>query len=683
MKNSSPSEISPFKFFNAPGEMAQRCRNFNWTNTSLGSPENWDIHLRSATSLILQSAFPSFLLWGNNQVLIYNDAYSTMLGRKNHEALGKPFFDVWPEVREALVPIMDQVAKGKSQYYEDLEISLERTGRLEKAYFTFSYSPIQDEHDQIAGLFCCAVETTNAVKSRRENQKSQAELTDVLEFMTDGFFSIDRNWIITRVNTNHEIFTEKKREEQIGRSLLDLFFSAPEYKESIYIKSYSKAMLDRVIVHFEDFYKPLDIWTRVSVYPQPDGGLAIFFKKINDEKRAQQDLINARDEAERANYLKSAFLANMSHEIRTPLGAMMGFADLLRDPGVSDAEKSNYIDILHKNGEQLGHIINDILDLSKVETGHINFEYLRVRPLQIAHEVVSLMSVLAKEKELVLSLADDGTTPDEIVTDPTRMRQVLMNLVNNALKFTKVGSIQIKLSGHEGENGETCCAFEVHDTGVGIPADAKDKLFRMFSQADNSMTRKYGGTGLGLALSRSLARAMGGDVKLVESQRDRGSVFRFSVESRENLLPAETPESTAASRMADEPLAKDTLQNVRVLLVEDSPDNQKLIWRYLSKYGALVEIADNGLEGVGKALATEHDIILMDLQMPVMDGYTATGKLRGRGYNKPIIALTAHAMADVRKKCQDVGCNDHLPKPINPQDLVLAIRRLVNLHQGV
>ncbi len=354
----------------------------------------------------------------------------------------------------------------------------------------------------------------------------------------------------------------------------------------------------------------------------------------------------------------------------------MGFAELLRDPGINEAEKANYIDILHKNGDQLGHIINDILDLSKVETGHINFEYVQVSPLQVAHEVVSLMSVLAKEKGLVLSFEDNGTTPNQIVTDPTRTRQVLMNLVNNALKFTKVGTIHITLSGHEGENGESCCAFEVADTGVGIPTEATEKLFRMFSQADNSMTRKYGGTGLGLALSRSLARAMGGDVKLVESVRDLGSVFRFWVESRDHLLPAGTSAVTLAAKKNDEPLASNILDGVRVLLVEDSPDNQTLIWRHLTKYGALVEIADNGLEGVNKAFASEHDIVLMDLQMPVMDGYTATGKLRGRGYSKPIIALTAHAMADVRKKCQDVGCTDHLPKPINSNDLILTVHRL-------
>jgi signal transduction histidine kinase/CheY-like chemotaxis protein len=396
---------------------------------------------------------------------------------------------------------------------------------------------------------------------------------------------------------------------------------------------------------------------------------------ITERRRVAQELQLAKEEAERANHLKSAFLANMSHEIRTPLGAMMGFAELLGDPAATASEKSNYIDIMLKNGEQLGHVINDILDLSKVETGHISFEYLKVRPLQVAHEVVSLMSVLAKEKGLALSFEADDSTPDELATDPTRMKQVLMNLVSNALKFTKVGSIKIKLSGFEGKSGEKCCAFDVTDTGVGIAEESVDNLFKVFSQADNSMTRRYGGTGLGLALSRSLARAMGGNVRLVKTQLDLGSTFHFSVESRDELLPKSVSprEGIEATRSVE--LAPDVLKGVRVLVIEDSADNQQLIWRYLSKYGARIDLADNGSEGMIKALASEHDVVLCDLQMPVMDGYTAVGKLRARGYRTPIIALTAHAMSDVQKKCKDVGCNDHLPKPINSRELVETVKR--------
>jgi CheY-like chemotaxis protein len=273
---------------------------------------------------------------------------------------------------------------------------------------------------------------------------------------------------------------------------------------------------------------------------------------------------------------------------------------------------------------------------------------------------------------LVLILTSTDSTPEEIVTDPTRMRQVLINLLNNALKFTKVGSITITLSGFEDSVGKKFCAFDVQDTGVGIPPDLVDRLFKAFTQADSSITRRYGGTGLGLALSRSLARAMGGDVRILWSEKDRGSLFRFSVENQLHLIAGDFEAKRKSSNKA---LPPNALRNIRVLLVEDSADNQTLIWRYLSKQGASVEIADNGLEGMRKALESNHDVVLMDMQMPIMDGYTATANLRAQNYEKPIIALTAHAMADISKKCRAIGCTDFLSKPINARELVDTILR--------
>ncbi len=664
----------PMQFLNAKSEMAAVCRGFDWASTPLGPPETWDQSLQTMVGTILRAAFPAFIAWGPKRILIFNDGYCPMLGNKVSRALGRPFEEVWSEIWPDLEPLVLQVDRGETRYFENLKLIINRNNRPEEAYFTFSYSPLLTSAGNIGGLYCSCVETTEQVKATRKLEQTETELTGILDSMNEAFFSIDKDFRISRANSNHERETARPLEEQIGKNLLELYFSRESDKESKYWIAYHRAMKDRVHIFFEDYYEPLDLWTAVNVYPQKDGGLAVFFRKINDEKNNQAELLRAKEEAERANHLKSAFLANMSHEIRTPLAAMIGFADLLKDPGISASEKSNYIDILHKNGEQLGRVINDILDLSKVETGHINFEYMDVDPYQVAQEVVSLMAVVSKEKGLALILEKAESTPQSLVTDPTRMKQVLMNLIGNALKFTKVGSIRISLSGYDGDGGAKCCAFEVTDTGVGIQPESFARLFKMFSQADNSMTRRFGGTGLGLALSRSLARAMGGDVKLQRSEVDIGSTFRFSIESRESLRPnrnGETASEIAAREFSD--LTDDYLKDLRVLLVEDSPDNQELIWRYLSKYGARVEIADNGFEGIEKAMASDHDLVLMDLQMPVMDGYTATGKLRAKGYRKPIIALTAHAMADVRKKCQDVGCSDHLPKPINPTDLVRAI----------
>ena len=400
---------------------------------------------------------------------------------------------------------------------------------------------------------------------------------------------------------------------------------------------------------------------------------------VDIQKKASQELLAAKEAAEKANDLKSAFLANMSHEIRTPLGAMIGFADLLRDPAINETEKANYLEILRRNGEQLGHLINDILDLSKIETGHLSLEYTPINPLQVANEVVSLLSVLAKERSIEIRVSQDPTLPKEIVTDPVRLRQVLTNIVGNALKFTKSGTIDLKLAGRVLHDGKKQALFEVTDTGIGIPEASVESLFKAFTQADNSITRKYGGTGLGLALSRSLARAMGGDLVLVKTRENHGSTFLITINSEDDRL------SMSSARIAAEmkvdsmaPPKEKQLDGLKILLVEDAKDNQQLIHRYLSRQGAEVEIVENGLEGLQAALRGDYHLVLMDIQMPVMDGYTATSELRSRGYDKPIIALTAHAMSDVRQRCMDVGYTDHLPKPINSKELVQKIALYAN-----
>ncbi|MES2962558.1 MAG: response regulator [Bdellovibrionota bacterium] len=398
---------------------------------------------------------------------------------------------------------------------------------------------------------------------------------------------------------------------------------------------------------------------------------------IHDRKLAEDSAKAAKEEAERANELKSAFLANMSHEIRTPLGAMIGFADLLRDPGLSSTEHANYIDVLTRNGEQLSFIINDILDLSKVEAGHLTLEYVPMKPERIMADVISLLSVKAKEKGLVLESHVDPSTIATLVSDPVRVRQVLLNLVSNSIKFTQGGKVVLRSISSIRPTGKNEVAFEVTDTGIGVPEGQTEQIFEMFVQADGSMTRRFGGTGLGLSLSRKLARALGGDVWVEKSGLNRGSTFRFTVEDRpENFDSTQTahvePETRSIVDLGEKPLS-----GMKILVVDDSPDNRQLIWRFLTKAGAVVDSAENGVEGFQAAIAGSHDLVLMDIQMPLMDGYTATHKLRESGYRKPIIALTAHAMSEVRKKCLNVGCSDHLPKPINPKQLISAISRYV------
>lgn len=392
---------------------------------------------------------------------------------------------------------------------------------------------------------------------------------------------------------------------------------------------------------------------------------------ISARKNAEAELKKAKDEAERANQLKSAFLANMSHEIRTPLGAMLGFANLMKDPTLSAMELSQYIEVLARNGEQLSVIIDDILDLSKVEAGLITFELRPFNPADVCQEVIALFKAKAKEKSLTLAYMKDPSTPQLIVSDSTRFRQILSNLVSNALKFTKAGEIILKSSGEIGSDGNSRIRIEAVDTGIGIAEQNIERIFDMFVQGDDSVTRKFGGTGLGLALSRQLARGLGGDLVLERSEVGVGSTFAVTILDQKKLVGVAAPTLDATD--ADNGAKPIVFHGMKILVVDDAPDNRQLLLKYLSKRGAAVELAENGVTGYQKALSGAFDLVLMDIQMPLMDGYTATRKLRDEGYMKPIIALTAHAMSEVSAKCLESGCNGYLPKPINPQELFATI----------
>ncbi|MGZ3726826.1 MAG: response regulator, partial [Pseudobdellovibrio sp.] len=370
---------------------------------------------------------------------------------------------------------------------------------------------------------------------------------------------------------------------------------------------------------------------------------------------------------------KSAFLANMSHEIRTPLGIMLGFTDLIVDPKTSQEDREHFANVLKKNGEQLSVIINDILDLSKVEAGELRIELQNFSLQSVVEDVFSSFEVKAKEKKIRLTANFSNETGRHIMSDKVRVKQIIWNLIGNAIKFTDSGEINL----HCSRNGNFI-TVEVRDTGIGIPTEFQGSLFKPFSQVDQSNTRKYGGTGLGLALSKKLARNLGGDLVLKESSPGKGSIFKLTLEDRETheFTDQKSEEKTEASSNAPTPEKGDEklLEKCNVLLVEDSEDNQNLISLILGRRGARITIAKNGAEGVEKAMSDDYDLVLMDLQMPVMDGYTATQTLRERGYNKPIIALTAHAMQDVRDKCIEAGCTDHLVKPINFAELIKTVR---------
>ena len=403
-----------------------------------------------------------------------------------------------------------------------------------------------------------------------------------------------------------------------------------------------------------------------------------------EERVAQRtaELEKARDAAEAANRAKSDFLANMSHEIRTPMTAILGYAELLLEDGQSPEVFHEHVNTIQRNGAHLLAIINDILDLSKIEAGKMTVERIECCPCEIIAELASLLRPRLRDKNLYFRVEYRGTIPVAIRTDPTRLRQILNNLVSNAVKFTESGGLRLVISLIEATKPAPAkLAFEVIDTGVGMSPIQLQRILRPFSQADESMTRRFGGTGLGLAISMRFAELLGGTIA-VQSEQGRGSHFKLTVDAgplagvrrvancREALMPAEH-QATSDPEVS--------LAGVRVLIADDGKDNQLLISRILKKRAAEVAVADNGQ--IARDLALEADragrpfhVVLMDMQMPVLDGYLATQQLRDAGYSGPIIAVTAHAMRDDRQRCLDVGCNDYTVKPIDRRKLLSLIQ---------
>ncbi len=604
----------------------------------------------------------------------------------------------WQSVHDPLIPPTvlerwtESIVTGKNF---DMTFPIKGADGKFRSFLT-RINPIRDANDKIVRWFGTSTDIEDNVQTQLKITKVQQEITNEKYKLEQIFHSataakalwVGENLVFEKVNSKYQDLFPNI--ELVGKTLFEVL---PELEEQHFAD-----IIVNVFLTGESFYGD-DVLARhrrgkdgtienryydvcyIQIRNSDGTPYGVYYHAIDVTERflAMQklkqlamDLQNAKDEAEKANSLKSSFLANMSHEIRTPLGAMIGFADLLRDPSLSLEDHDNFINIMARNGEQLSTIIDDILDLSKVEAGQLTLEYIDTHPDIIAEDVISLLRLKAREKNIALEFIAESTTPVSIVSDPVRLKQILMNIVSNAIKFTFQGSVKVRIFGAaEGENHKLLY-IEVTDTGIGIPPSENDRVFEPFVQVDGTHTRKFGGTGLGLALSRQLARKLGGDVTIPKTLEGKGTTFLIKVEDQPKKRTILT---TRIDRNPSTQLPENILNNVRVLIVEDSEDNRMYISFCLNKFGAIIDFAEDGEAGFKKALGGNHDIVLMDIQMPVMDGYSATAKLREAGFRKPIIALTAHAMTEVRRKCLNVGCTDHLPKPINPIDLICAIAK--------
>lgn len=509
---------------------------------------------------------------------------------------------------------------------------------------------------------------------------AEGTFESLLESAPDAMVIVDRDGTITLVNSQTERIFGYSREELIGQKIEILLPERYRVPHVGHREKFFGAPRLRPMGAGLDLYGRLksgsEIPIEISLSPlETSEGLLVTsaIRDISERKRIEDELKQAREAADAANQAKSEFLANMSHEIRTPLAGILGYAEMLIHYCKTDEERRDYGGKIKRNADNLTELINDILDLSKVEAGALKVEQIKFAPLSELESVISLLEGQALEKGIALETTLERPLPEKIVSDPKRLRQVLINTLGNAIKFTEQGKVSLTVSMDRASAKPLLC-FTVKDTGCGIDPQAHQKLFQPFVQADSSTTRKYGGTGLGLVLSRRLARAMGGDLILAESNLGKGSTFIFTIDPGTDKQDKSSPWPD----LTQESYTHLRLEGVRVLLAEDHADNEELVTKILTRAGAKVDVARNGAEAVALARSEKFDVVLMDIQMPVMDGYAATRQLREENFGAPIIALTAHAMVEERERCAKAGFSAFLTKPLDVNALLLTVSRFAS-----
>ena len=538
-----------------------------------------------------------------------------------------------------------------------------------------------------------------ASETMRESTAAQTYLENIVNSMGDALMILNPDETVKRANDALYELLGVESDKVLGKSVLDLL----EQDDLLRLSGFSAIMKSGSTVGLNVAFSGQDgnripVSVSGSSMYDGDGHLLGFVIVAHDMREllgamaeasraaaAEKDkameleitllkLEIAKEKAEVADHTKTQFVANMSHEIRTPMTAILGFADLLLESNQTKQEQHECINTIRRNGQHLLNLINDILDITKIEAGKMTAESITFAPITLLAEVRSLVQSKADEKGLSVGLEFEGPIPMEVVTDPTRLRQVLVNLIGNAIKFTDKGGVKVHTTLLPGEAGEPrILEMRVQDTGIGMTPEHCEKIFERFEQADTTTTRRFGGTGLGLSISLKLAELLGGTIA-VSSETGKGSCFTVTIDvgTLEGVEYTSTPEkytSLSEKEESDFEIVADRIQ-YDILLADDGKDNQKLISYRLRESGAFVHVVENGKQALDAATEAwekgePYDLILMDMQMPEMDGYTATANLREAGYKGPIVALTAHTMATDRDKCIAAGCDDYAAKPID------------------
>jgi len=544
-----------------------------------------------------------------------------------------------------------------------------------------SVTALRDEQDAIIGYLLIGTDNTARMQVEAERQKLDQRVRDqqfytrsLIESNIDAIMTTDPSGIITDANKQMEALTGCTRDELIGAPFKSYFTDPERADAAIKLVLSEKKVTDyELTARARDGKQTVVSYNATTFYDRGRTLQGVFAaaRDVTEGKRVEEELKQAKAAAESASRTKSDFLASMSHEIRTPMNAIIGIADLLAKTPLT-AEQDKYVQIFRRAGDNLLNLINDILDLSKVEASQLELEKMGFSLNDLVGKVTEMVAARATEKRLILTFEIAPNVPVDLIGDPTRLQQVLLNLLGNAVKFTESGKVSLRVDRDGDTSVPTALRFTISDSGIGIPNEKLDQVFERFSQADSSTTRRFGGSGLGLTISKRLVELMGGRI-WVESSVGEGSVFSFAVPFE---IWAEAMRRAASPSTADPELP---LPALRILLVEDSADNCVITVAYLADTPYQVEIAETGAIACEMFTSGHYDLVLMDRQMPVMDGLTATRTIRawehanGRAPT-PIIALTASALKGDREQCLAAGCTAFLTKPIKQEVLLQAIK---------
>ena len=621
----------------------------------------------------------------DSRLVYVNRQFETLFNVKGEQLVGKTDYDLLSPSIASQVAANDQLVLQSGKATEFIE-SVPFANGENRSWLSLKFPLVSSSKSRLLGgvSFDITARVNAEAQIDRQRQFTQA----VLENLTDGVIACDTAGRITYCNTTLlkmqgiENLPEEPSSQWATEHLA--LYEPTGRRLSWDERPLALALKNICVDATELLIQPanassLNIIVSARPMADKDGniiGAVAAWHDVTDLRRSQQELLVAKEAADKANQAKSEFLANMSHEIRTPMTAILGYTDLLADPAQSARQRAQHVQVVRRNGQHLMQLLSDILDLSKIEAREMTLERVAFNPLQLLREVETLLRPHATGKNISLQTKLQPRLPRTVISDPTRLKQILLNLIGNALKFTDRGGVKVAVDFQESEHG-SMLVFKVSDTGIGMTAQQQENLFHPFRQADGSTTRRFGGTGLGLAICKRLAHMLGGELTVI-SQAGKGSTFTLG-------MPVELEHSDAALPMVPTAVSTCPVESIKllgkILIAEDGVDNQRLARLYLEAAGLKVETAINGRVAVDSVKRADvsgepFDAVLMDMQMPELDGYGATAQLRRMGYAAlPIIAFTAHALASERETCIRSGCTDYVTKPIDRGNLLQTLSK--------